>query len=153
VIKAGLMGVVVSFIYITGLTLISPFCTLCFTPLLGLGVGYLAGWFDTPAQINTSLGRGFIAGAITGVGAIVGQIMAGVINSILVTRLEQLPELMHQVGLEGLVITDATEYWQTTLAGNALCSLLNVGLIVVLGAMGGLLWWQRHRPQTLNPTG
>jgi len=143
-LKAGLIGAGVGFIYVTGLTLISPFCTLCFTPLLGLGVGYLADWFDTPRQASVSMGKGIIAGGMTGMGAITGQILAGVISSILVTHLEQLPVLMSQLGLAEFVITDANEYWQATLTSNAFCGLLNVALITGLGAAGSLLWFQRR---------
>ena len=57
-LKAGLIGAIIGFVYITSLTLISPFCTLCVTPLLGIGIGYLANRFDTPPNVEASLGRG-----------------------------------------------------------------------------------------------
>jgi len=143
--KAGLLGVMVGFIYMAGLTLVSPFCALCFAPLLGLGVGYLAAWFDAPQQVSQGMRRGLTAGSITVVGAVIGQILATIISGTLVTHLEQLPELLRGLGLAHLVITDANEYWQTTLVSSVFCSLLNAGIITSLGAVGGLLWVQRHR--------
>jgi hypothetical protein len=80
-LKAGLIGAVIGFVYITSLSLISPFCTLCLTPLLGIGIGYLANRFDTPANVEASLGRGAIAGAMTGFAALLGQMLAAVINA------------------------------------------------------------------------
>ena len=74
--------------------------------LESLGVGYLAGWFDTPPSSDTSLVRGAVAGIITGLGVVVGQMLASVINAILVTNSEQLPILMRELGLTELIITD-----------------------------------------------
>lgn len=145
-IKAGLLGVIVGFIYMAGLTLISPFCAFCFTPLLGLGVGYLAAWFDSPQQVSQGIGRGLTAGGITVVGAVVGQILGTIISATLVTHLEQLPDLLRSLGLADLIITDAYEYWQTTFVSSVFCSILNAGIIASLGAVGGLLWAQRHQP-------
>jgi hypothetical protein len=144
VIKAGLIGAVIGFIYVMSLTLVSPFCTLCFTPLLGIGAGYLAGWFDTPTKSDSSLYRGGVAGGITGFGVIVGQMLATVVNGILVTNSEQLPNLMRELGLSQLLITDSNQYWQATLTANSVCSIFNLFIIVGLGAVGGLIWFQRR---------
>jgi hypothetical protein len=136
-IKAGLIGVVVGFIYVASLTLLSPVCTLCFTPLLGIGVGYLAGWFDKPRTANVSLSRGIIAGNIAGIGAIAGQMLATVISAVLVTNLEQLPAWMRQFLLSESLVTDLT-------ASSFFCSLINLGIITGLGAVGGMIWFQRQ---------
>lgn len=143
-IKAGLIGAAAGFIYIMSLTLLSPVCTVCLTPALGLGVGYLAGWFDTPPSFDTSLVRGAVAGIITGFGVVIGQMLATVVNAILVTNSEQLPILMSQLGLNELIVTDSSQYWQATLTANSICSMFNLLLIAGLGAVGGLICFQ-HR--------
>ena len=148
--KAGLIGAVTGFIYITSLTLLSPFCTLCFTPLLGLGVGYLTGWFDKPLKQESSLSRGGIAGGITGIGAVVGQMLATVVNGILVTNWEQLPDLMRELGFVQFPIPDANQYWQTTLTANSFCSVLNLTIISGLGAVGGIIWFQRQNKNSFS---
>jgi MFS family permease len=150
VIKASLLGAVVGFIYVMSLTLMSPICTLCFTPLLGLGVGYLAGWFDNPLKRETSLLRGGAAGGITGIGVVVGQMLAAVVNGILVTNSNELPKLLRQLGLSELLITDSDEYWQATLTLSAFCGVFNLAIIVGLGALGALIWFQRHHEGTLS---
>lgn len=145
-IKAGLIGAAAGFIYVMSLTLLSPFCTLCFTPLLGLGVGYLAGWIDSPENSQISLFRGAVAGAITGLAVIVGQMLATVVNAILVTNSEQLPTLLREFGLSEFVIADTNQYWQATMTVNSMCGIFNLFLISGLGAVGGMLWFQRrHR--------
>lgn len=149
-IKASLIGAVIGFIYVMGLTLLSPFCTLCFTPLLGIGVGYLAGWFDTPAKSEVSLYRGGIAGGLSGVGVVVGQMLATLVNGILVTNSEQLPELMREMGFSQFLIADTGEYWQATLTINTFCSAFNLAVVAGLGAVGGMLWFQRRNKNSLS---
>lgn len=143
-IKAGLIGAIAGFIYVMSLTMLSPFCSLCFTPLLGLGVGYLAGWFDTPQKSESSLFRGGLAGAITGFAVVIGQMLATVVNAVLVTNSEQLPLLLQEFGLSDFVITDTNQYWQATLTVNSICSVFNLLLISGLGAVGGMLWFRRR---------
>lgn len=145
-IKAGFIGAVVGFIYVMGLTLLSPFCTICFTPLLGVGVGYVAGWFDKPAKMESSLSRGTVAGVITGLGVVIGQLLAAVVNGVLVTNSEQLPLLMREIGLSDFVIANPNEYWQATLAVTSFCGIFNLALIAGLGALGCVIWFQTRRP-------
>jgi len=149
-LKAGVIGAVASFIYVTSLTLLSPFCTLCFTPLLGIGVGYLAGQFDRPPKAETSLYRGAMAGGITGVVTAISQMLASVVNAILVTNSEELPKLMQEFGFSELVITETREYWQVTLSVNALCGVFNLFVIAGLAALGGLIWFQRQQREALS---
>lgn len=143
-IKAGLLGAVFGFIYTMAITLFSPFCTVCFTPLLGLGVGYLAGWADTPASFEASLRRSAVAGGITGLAVIVGQMAATLVNGVLVTNAEQLPKMLEEFGLGQFAVIDSTQYWQTTIIANSICSVLNLVIVAGLGALGGLIWFQRH---------
>jgi len=149
-IKAGLIGAGIGFIYVMGLTLLSPLCTLCITPLLGIGAGYLAGWFDKPLHPGAGMSKGTIAGVITSLGVVTGQMLASVVNGILVTNSKQLPSLIREFGLSEAVITNSTEYWQTTLALNSFCSVFNLALIIGLGAFGGVIWFQRHGAGSLS---
>lgn len=144
-VKAGLIGSLVGFIYMMSLTLLSPFCTLCFTPVLGIGTGYVAGWFDKPAKVESSLSRGTVAGILTGIGVLAGQILAAVVNGVLVTNSEQLPRLMQDIGLSDFVITNPNEYWQATLTVTSFCGIFNLALIAGLGALGGAIWFQTRR--------
>jgi hypothetical protein len=156
-IKAGFIGAIVGFIYVTSLALLIPLCTLCFTPLLGVGVGYLASWFDRPQTVNTSVNRGIIASAIAAVGAIGGQMLASIIYNILLTNseqwpiiLEQLMILMREFGLTEPSFTDTSEYWQTTMITNGFCGLINWGIIMTLGAVGGMLWFRRQNSRRVT---
>jgi hypothetical protein len=145
-IKAGFIGAVAGFIYVMSLTLVSPFCTLCFTPLLGIGVGYLASRFDRPPKLESSSIVGGIAGGIAGFAALVGQMLATVVNGVLVTNWEELPFFFKQLGFQ----VSPTEYWQTTLTANSFCSLLNLAIMVGLGALGGVIWFQHQSRKSLS---
>ncbi len=148
-IKAGLLGAALGLIYMMSVTLVSPFCTVCLTPLLGVGVGYLAGWFDQPVRAETSWRHGLAAALITGVGAITGQMLAAFVNAVLVTHSDQLNVFLREVGFTDLVINDPVAYWQATITLNLFCGVFNLALLAGLGAAGGMLWFQRHRAHSL----
>jgi hypothetical protein len=82
---------------------------------------------------------------MTGLGVVAGQMAATLVNGILVTNSEQLPILIREFGLSQAVLTSSDEYWQATLTLNSFCSVFNFVLIVGLGAVGGLIWYQRNR--------
>jgi hypothetical protein len=140
---------VFGFIFVTNLTLLSPFCTLCLTPLLGIGVGYLSGWLDTPTEAKRSLLRGGIAGGVSGIAAVAGQMLATVVFGILVTNSERLPNLARESGLSEFFITDPNEYWEATLLFGTFCSAFNLLIIAGLGAVGGLIWFQQRQKHLL----
>ncbi len=150
-IKAGLIGAVTGFIFVMSLSLLSPFCTLCYTPLLGLGVGYLSGWFDAPLEAKVSLSRGGIAGGIAGIGAVAGQTLAAIVYGILFTHSEKWPNILREMGgilgepkLFQSIIADPGEYWQALLTTSILCSAFNLVIVAGLGAVGGIMWFQRQ---------
>ncbi len=149
-IKVGLAGAGVALIYVMSLTLLSPFCTVCLTPLLGITVGYLTAWVDKPLRAESGVVSGVVAGLLTGIGAIVGQILAALVNAVLVTNSTELPKLMSQLGFTQLAVIESAEYWQTTLFLNSFCGVFNLALIVGLGAAGSLLWFQRHNKNSLS---
>jgi hypothetical protein len=149
-IKAGLIGAFVAVIYVMGLTLISPFCTICLTPLLGFGVGYLASQFARPLRHETAITTAATAGVMTGVGAMIGQMLASMVNAVLVTNSEELPMLFKELGLTQLVMLESSEYWQTTIFMNSFCSILNLAIIVGLAVSGSLYWMQRHHKRTVT---
>lgn len=146
-IKAGLVGAVLGFIYVMGITFISPFCTLCIAPLLGVGVGYLASYLDKPLKLEASLSSGGIAGGMTGFAALLGQMLAAVVNAVLVTNWQELLNFVKNWGI--IKFPTSAEYWQMTLTTNSFCSLLNLVLIAGLGIVGGLIWFQRQNKKVI----
>lgn len=149
-IKAGIIGAGFSLVYVMGLTLLSPFCTLCLTPLLGVATGYLANWFDKPLRAESSVRDGLVAGLIAGTGAVIGQMLAAFVNAVLVTHSNQLNVFLQNMGLTEFIINDNAAYWQATMVLNSVCSAFNLAVIVGLAALGGMLWFSRHRDNSLS---
>jgi hypothetical protein len=151
-IKAGAIGAVLAIIYVMGATLVSPLCTFCLTPLLGAGTGYLASWFDKPISAETSLSHGMIAGGIAGFGAMVGQMLAAFVHAVFYTHSEQLSTFLRNFGLTEFIIDDASAYMQSTIVVYSFCGLFNLALVTGLGAVGGLIWFQRRQSSALMTT-
>ncbi len=149
-VRVGLSGAFIGFIYIMSLTLLSPFCTLCLTPFLGFGVGYLANQLDQPAAIGSSLSRGSIAGVMTSFGIILGQMGAVLVNGILVTNFEVFPPVINGLDLSQFLISDTAAYWQTTLMFGSICSIFNLVIVTGLATAGGALWFQRKYQQQIG---
>lgn len=146
-IKSGLIVGGVMLLLSLGVGLVSPLCSICVAVLAGLGAGYLANVYENPAFGSGAPARGAGAGAIAGAIAILGQIIAAVINS---SQID--PALFTQMfGDQGLTDEQLQVYLTIGQYGGAFCiGLLNLALMAGLGALGGVLWRQRHNNQ-MNP--
>jgi MFS family permease len=144
-IRAGLVGAVIAIIYVMATSLIYPACSLCLAPLLGIGTGYLAGWFGQSVRTESGLITGIVAGVLTGLGAITGQILGAIVNAVLVTNFEALPVLMTDLGFPQLATIDSSEYWRTLILFNSFCGALNLAIIIGGAVFGNMLWARHHK--------
>ena len=134
-VKSGLIVGVVMLLLALGVSLISPFCSVCMAVLLGLGAGYLANVFDKPVDTQGVIARGAGAGAIAGALAIIGQVIAGLINSTLVSA-----DVMNDLLGQNFLTQESLRLYQL---GGAFCiGLLNIALMAGMGAAGALIWKQ-----------
>jgi hypothetical protein len=147
--RSGLIAAAVMLVLTIGTTLISPYCVPCLAILVGLGAGALAGMFDKPADSGACAKSGAAAGAIGGVGAILGHLVGGVINAALVGP-ETAARVLGQFGYSTGTMTPEVYYGFTF--GAACCiGLFDVLLMAGVGALGGLLWWQSAGKPAANP--
>ncbi len=109
---------------------------------MGVFAGYLAGIQEKPKNEGVSAKIGAGAGAIGGVGAMLGQFIGAAINVKLVGP-EGALDLLRQFNIPtGSDI--AIPYW-SGVVGSACCfGLLNILLMAGLGALGGYLWLQMN---------
>jgi MFS family permease len=149
-IKAGVLGGIVALIYAMGLALLSPLCTVCFMPVLGLGVGYLAGWLNRPAEAPRAITAGLVSGGMTGLGATLGQLLAGFVFSVLFASPEQLNLVMQELGFTDIPPLTAGQYWQSILFINSMCGITNWLLLVGLSVVGCVGWMRQHRQTSLT---
>lgn len=138
-IKAGLILGAVMLVLGIGGSLISPICVPCLAVVAGIGAGYLACVFDKPLTSGGAAKAGAIAGTIGGAGALLGQIIGGILNSIWVDP-QTIIDIMEQFELPAIYDPSIIRIAQI---GGAVClGLLNIVLMVGLGALGGILWQQ-----------
>ena len=140
-LKAGFIGAGLGFIYISSLYLFAPLCTLCLTPVLGVGVGYLAARFDEPETIETGMIRSMVAGLITASAVMIGQVVAALVKGILITNWSWARIIVEQMGWPDAVITD---YWQNAIIGDSICGIFNLTIIIGSAIIGNILWFQRQ---------
>lgn len=136
-VKSGLIVGAVMFLLVLGLAaIISPFCALCVPLLTGLGAGYLTGVFDKPLSNGEAAKRGAGAGAIAAGLAIFAQIIASIINSLVLQNPQyQLGRILGADAVEPAVV------WMIQIASALCIGLMNVGLTAAFGAGGGAIWF------------
>jgi hypothetical protein len=137
--KSGLIIGAVMLVLTIGASLLTPLCVPCLALLAGAGAGYLAGMFDKPSASGASAQTGAGAGAIGGVGALIGHLAGGAANAIFVGP-EDVADLLRGLGLPAS--SDPTTYYVGAIGGACCIGLVEVLLMAGLGALGGLLWYQ-----------
>ncbi len=138
--KAGLIGAIVGLIGTLIFTLLTPLCNPPIALILGLGAGLLAAFWERPAAGGDGALKGAEAGAITGGGILLGQMVGAVLNGIIVGP-ERAAQLIRQFGLS-VEYQNPAQYWAYLLSGNCCCALITLLLATGLGALGGLVGYQ-----------
>ncbi len=139
-LKSGLIIGAVTLVLASILGFIFPLCIPCLAILVGAGAGYLAGMFDKPQASGNSAKIGAGAGAIGGIGALIGHVVGGTATS-LVTGPEQAAALMRQFGV-AVDTSNPAVYYAGAVGGACCFGLFEVLLMAGVGALGGMLWYQ-----------
>jgi MFS family permease len=113
--------------------------------VIGLAAGYLAGVFDKPPAGNQTIKTGAFAGLISGVGALLGQVLGSVINSFLVGP-DKATQFMDYLGYQ-LQNPEAfqSRYWIGMVGGTICCSVMDIILMAGFGILGALAWGKFSR--------
>ncbi len=115
----------------------SPFCALCIAVVMGMGSGYVAGWFDKPATSAEATRKGAISGAITGVCSVLAQMIAAVILSVLYQTNQSYFVSM----CPGGSLPDVGTFWVAQMGIGACLALVNIGITAGLGIAGSAIWF------------
>jgi hypothetical protein len=137
--KSGLIVAGVMLFLAIGVSLLSPCCVPCLAILAGAAAGYLAAVFDKPIAPGDSAQTGAAAGGIGGIGALIGHVIGGAINAVMVGP-EMMEDILYQLGLPAS--SDPTTYYAGAIGGTCCFGVLEVALMAGLGALGGWLWFQ-----------
>jgi hypothetical protein len=143
--KAALIIGIASFVVFAGLTLLFPPCTLCVAVLAGAGAGWLAAYWSQPRDQGQAASIGAQAGAISGIGALLGQALGGVFNALLVgpeAAMDMVTDLYESLGVEGIELNSEVTYYASAIGGQVCCGLVSVAIMAGLGALGAFLYFK-----------
>jgi hypothetical protein len=141
-LRAGLIIAGVMLVLGAGVSLLSGFCVPCLALFAGLGAGYLGSLFEKPGDNSTAMKRGAGAGAIGGVGALLGQVIGAGLNALIVGP-QAAADVMRSLGVDaGDVASNPAAYYGGAILGGCCLGLFNIALMAGLGVLGGILWWQ-----------
>ena len=153
-LKAGLIGGVIAVVLIlVNLIPCLGWAICCLGSLvLMVGVGALAVNFGG-AEIETAgegAGAGAVAGAVTAaiggaVNIVVGLVRAAILGATAATSaLGQMPpqvwRALRDLGIQPSLFVRWTTGFGGALVGGSLCCLIGIGIAVILGALGGLIF-------------
>lgn len=137
-VKSGLIFGVVMFLMVLGVavSITAPICACFFPLLIGVGAGYLAGVFDTPAGDVDVSERGRGAGAIAGGIAVFAYLLFGAINTFLLSR---------QPSVLGMDVSNPLNLLAMELGIFFIVGLVNLGLTALAGVWGCQIWYKTAR--------
>lgn len=138
-LKSSLITIAAALLLTTLTVLITPWLVpVCLAPFLGLAAGVIAGTFNKPASSKASLQAGAINGVAAGIGAALGHFAGATVNLYFGS-----PTLGNRFISGVLGLPTPWTNLEIGYYGGALCySLVDLVLLVGLGLLGGLLWWQ-----------
>jgi hypothetical protein len=146
-LKSGLIIGAAMLVLGTTFGFLFPLCVSCLAVFAGVGAGYLSGVFDKPADQGGSAKVGAGAGAIGGVGALVGQVIGGMASAA-IQGPQAGAEILRQLGVPvDASATSPAGFYTGAFISTCCFGLVAVALMAGLGALGGLLWYQRTAPK------
>lgn len=139
--KAGLLVGGVMFLVAMGGGIVSPICVPCASLLPGIAAGYLAGGFARYATSSEAVKGGAGAGALGGVGALLGQMAASILNALMV-KPGDVMDTFRKLGISVPVQGAKAFYVGQIAVGGCCMGLLDLGLMAAAGAAGGAIWFK-----------
>jgi hypothetical protein len=123
-----------------------PWAVPCVALLAGVLAGYLGARALQPATIGLAARTGTGAGALAGLGALLGHVFSGVAAISLAGPIPA-AALIERFG-PSVDATSPASYYATALAFACCAGLVEVVLMAALGAVGGIVW---HRATQRRP--
>lgn len=150
-----------SFFLFLVVTFLLACCTPCLAALAGAGAGWLAAHWTGSRTQDAAVRVGALAGAFSGIGALLGQVVGALLSAQLITpemvsdAYDTVTQLFQSLGpeaLEGFEVPGTEFVTRTALITQAGCGLVNVGIMAALGALAGLVYF-RYRSNNESRAG
>ncbi|MFN8499084.1 MAG: hypothetical protein U0641_14635 [Anaerolineae bacterium] len=146
--KAGIIFGLLALGLGASVTMLSSICLPFFALLIGLGAGYMGGFFDRPTESSGALRSGMWAGLIAGIFMVLGQIL-GTVGAATFLGPTRSALIVKSLGLPSFNPPGAAYGFIGGLIGMLLIvGVVNVLVMAVAGVFGGAIWWQTAGRQT-----
>jgi hypothetical protein len=144
-IKSGLMMAAVAIVLGAIGGVICCCCGQAAAILMGAAAGILAVVFEHPATVEVATRRGAVAGAMAGVGALLGQLAAAGINFAITQQNPQgVIAILGLIGIKGVDANAISNGGMASVFGGFLGGVcmgsMNLAIAALLGALGALVW-------------
>jgi len=140
-IKSGIIVGAIAFVYLFVASIAMGLCTPLLAIILGFLAGALAAIIDKPQIENKAALSGGIAGLIAGIFAVIGNVAGTLIKTYVIFT----PETVNSVAgqLTGLPASEFETTFSSlgTFFTLGCCVILDLILMIGLGALGGYLWF------------
>ncbi|MGD0175098.1 MAG: hypothetical protein ABSC61_11850 [Anaerolineales bacterium] len=140
-IKSGIIVGAIAFVYLLVTGIAMGLCTPVEAIILGLLAGALAVFFDKSQLANKAALSGGVAGLIAGILGIIGNVIGTLVKTYVIFTPETVNSLAGQITGMGSAAFDSTSSTLGTFVSLGCCAILNLVLMVGLGALGGYLWY------------
>jgi hypothetical protein len=141
-IKSGIIVGAIAFVYLLVTSIAMGLCTPVEAIILGLFAGALAVFFDKPQLANKAALSGGVAGLIAGILGIIGNVVGTLVKTYVIFTPETVNSLAGQITGMGSSSFDSTSSTLGTFVSLGCCVILDLVLMVGLGALGGYFWYQ-----------
>jgi hypothetical protein len=140
-IKSGIIVGAIAFVYLFVTSIAMGLCAPFEAIILGLMAGALAVILDKPQLANKAAISGGIAGLIAGIFAVVGNVIGYVVKSSVIITSETISSVANQLTGTQTSAIDSTVSTITSFFTLGCCVIIDLILMVGLGALGGYLWF------------
>jgi hypothetical protein len=144
-IKSGIIVGIIAFVYLFVTSIAMGLCTPFFAILLGLLAGVLAVFFDKSQVANKAAISGGVAGVISGILGVIGNVIGNLIKTYVILTPETINSVATQLTGSQSSALDSTISSITSFATLGCCVIVDLVLMVGLGALGGYLWFAYQR--------
>lgn len=135
----------------------SQVCVPCLALVLGAAAGYLACRWREPATEGQSARLGGASGAVSGLGALAGHVVGGLIGAVRLGPVGAASQLDSIARSLGVTVPQApvsvTSYYASALGSSACCGVFEVFVMAATGALAGVIWYRQARGKLLPRAG
>lgn len=127
----------------------SQICVPCVGLVLGAGVGYFACRLERPASQNAATRLGATAGALSGVGTLLGNVVGGLLGAYILGPQGAQSNMESIARGLGITVPPTTispvTYYASVFGTSACCGVAVVFIMALLGALAALVWFRQTR--------